>query len=665
MGLADSIDIVALIGGDTQLKQVSMTRGGEYKGACPMCGGNDRFVVWPAENKWSCRHCVDSAVTPQDAIEYVQRRQGKSFKEALQILGIADESNRLKINSSKREYADLHEYAKHKDIPTMWLERHGWEDSQELIQGKRAITYPTYAIENGTRITYPRLRFLEGKQTYKPLKTGTPNVLYGFKSALELHEKTSIPLVLCNGEASALVGQYWNTPAFCKTGGEGSPLTPDMISQIKTQYDGLILIALDCDKAGKEGAARHLTTLIENNMDAAIVDLGLSGGGDYADFCKLYQEDTGREITALVPPTKQLSTNAHSASKQIIAFARNKLQLPGRPLPFPFGIFHRLGGLCRIMPPSKLMLLFAMSGHGKTSWMETASELWLQHGYSGIYDGREFTADEYHFRRVQRWTGRNIGHVDNPIIIPPVEYTDFLLHQKWQQEQQDNISNHLRIGAQLDAQSVDSIQRVDNLMKLWGGHLEYAPRIVGNFVEDTFLWAGEYIRKQRAKNRHIDFMVFDYLHLYKLDPLRTKGGTENDYMIIANMIKDFCADNAVFGIILAQVNKSADAEQRTRNRPLSIADARFINDQFANLTISLNLRRNQQKDENDIPVLSWIGEPHYDKALLQNGNQAGMVSIIKNSMAKTGFRLQQAALQHYMWADLTWNMETARLDEDD
>ena len=31
--------------------------GRELIGACPRCGGDDRFAVWPAKNIWHCRGC--------------------------------------------------------------------------------------------------------------------------------------------------------------------------------------------------------------------------------------------------------------------------------------------------------------------------------------------------------------------------------------------------------------------------------------------------------------------------------------------------------------------------------------------------------------------------------------------------------------------------------
>src|ERR671933_455903 len=72
------IDLLGLIGADT--------RGGEYAGPCPFCGGRDRFRVQPEKGRWWCRGCSDGPRW-QDAIAYVRRREGVGFAETCQRLG--------------------------------------------------------------------------------------------------------------------------------------------------------------------------------------------------------------------------------------------------------------------------------------------------------------------------------------------------------------------------------------------------------------------------------------------------------------------------------------------------------------------------------------------------------------------------------------------------
>lgn len=89
------VDLLALIGRDTDLKKAASTGGGEWHGSCPFCGGTDRFAVQPFGKGWSCRQCTPNW---QDAIEYVMRRDNKGFKEAVAMLGIPLDSQPHKSN---------------------------------------------------------------------------------------------------------------------------------------------------------------------------------------------------------------------------------------------------------------------------------------------------------------------------------------------------------------------------------------------------------------------------------------------------------------------------------------------------------------------------------------------------------------------------------------
>ncbi|MCA0352026.1 MAG: toprim domain-containing protein [Chloroflexi bacterium] len=53
-------DFLALVGQRTTLRKVAATNGGEWAGACPLCGGKDRFRVQPhgdSGGRWWCRGC--------------------------------------------------------------------------------------------------------------------------------------------------------------------------------------------------------------------------------------------------------------------------------------------------------------------------------------------------------------------------------------------------------------------------------------------------------------------------------------------------------------------------------------------------------------------------------------------------------------------------------
>lgn len=68
------------------LARVSSTDGGEYAGACPWCGGKDRFRVWPEKGsggKYWCRQCNEGG----DHIDYLMKHRGWEYSRAVAHVG--------------------------------------------------------------------------------------------------------------------------------------------------------------------------------------------------------------------------------------------------------------------------------------------------------------------------------------------------------------------------------------------------------------------------------------------------------------------------------------------------------------------------------------------------------------------------------------------------
>ena len=87
--IKQGINLLSLIGQATELRRVATTGEGEYAGPCPFCGGRDRFRVqpnYPEGGRWFCRVCTGdphSYGTWKDAFDYIMKRDGCEFKEAL------------------------------------------------------------------------------------------------------------------------------------------------------------------------------------------------------------------------------------------------------------------------------------------------------------------------------------------------------------------------------------------------------------------------------------------------------------------------------------------------------------------------------------------------------------------------------------------------------
>lgn len=82
------MNVLELAQQQVQLKQACASKGGEWAGPCPKCGGKDRFRVWPAQNEgagsWWCRGCNEGG----DGIAYLRRIEGLSFGAAAAKLGV-------------------------------------------------------------------------------------------------------------------------------------------------------------------------------------------------------------------------------------------------------------------------------------------------------------------------------------------------------------------------------------------------------------------------------------------------------------------------------------------------------------------------------------------------------------------------------------------------
>jgi len=69
------------------LHWVAMTNGGEWAGACPFCGGKDRFRVWPTEGRYWCRGCGAHG----DSIQWLREKRSLSFIAACKVLDLDPE----------------------------------------------------------------------------------------------------------------------------------------------------------------------------------------------------------------------------------------------------------------------------------------------------------------------------------------------------------------------------------------------------------------------------------------------------------------------------------------------------------------------------------------------------------------------------------------------
>jgi DNA primase len=82
------MNVLELAAKHVKMKKVSSTKGGEWQGPCPDCGGKDRFHIWPEEMSgkggYWCRGCGKTG----DNIQFLREFRGLSFHDACAELGI-------------------------------------------------------------------------------------------------------------------------------------------------------------------------------------------------------------------------------------------------------------------------------------------------------------------------------------------------------------------------------------------------------------------------------------------------------------------------------------------------------------------------------------------------------------------------------------------------
>lgn len=113
------MNLLNLIEKYVKMRKASSTKGGEWHGPCPFCGGNDRFHVWPDQNEgkggfW-CRACNRGG----DAINFLREKEGLTYQEACAELNI-----HIDANAPRREYTPQEFQPRQCDDPAQqWQER--------------------------------------------------------------------------------------------------------------------------------------------------------------------------------------------------------------------------------------------------------------------------------------------------------------------------------------------------------------------------------------------------------------------------------------------------------------------------------------------------------------------------------------------------------------
>jgi len=333
--------------------------------------------------------CVVTIEGPENGA-YINFATGTSgslyeFCEANSI----DKAERVPVATSKKEYTSFEQYATEHGAPVEAFRAARWMEKVE--DNRRALAFDT---DNGIRY-----RFLDGQKPPYKSPAGYKSCWYGLKRAVGKLTGPGKPLVLVNGEASTVVCQHWGIPAACTTSGGERKLSDELLKELREMWSGQIIIAMDCDSAGRTAAEALRAQLADYSV--AVVDLGLTDGGDAANWCLLHKEQSMAQLMARTTFSGKTQSQADNPKyvrsgalmKQVSAFYR-KVQTGDARLTLPTGIEGwdkaLMGGLW-----SGLNFIAGPMGSGKSTLASSIVGNWTRLGKRGLIVATEMTPGQW------------------------------------------------------------------------------------------------------------------------------------------------------------------------------------------------------------------------------------------------------------------------------
>jgi hypothetical protein len=447
---------------------------------------------------------------------------------------------------------------------------------------------------------------------------------YGFKRGIAMAAKVAHKtVVICNGQPSVIAAQHHHVPAIAQTDGEGVDITKPLLKRLRDEIrdKGLsVILAFDGDETGRKSTEKIQKQLQANNIPVRAVQFGGDDHYDLADHCKRWGKSSMEQLQRLAAFSIRVQSDERKVgslfdSMEGILCADESESTPGVSVAIPFKSFHDLGGYAYMTAPGKLAMIMAPSGHGKTSFMETWADHWLKSGIDVLWYSPEWDAMETHWRRIQRNGGATYDQIRELVM--------------YRNEEFEGIPKHKRAGKLLPPELHRKTQDVNRTIKDWPGHLfcYKAQRVTETVLEHM----SKRLQLQRREGRRVGIAVFDYMQLMRT---QTEVSGKNTYEVIGDMLKDWCVDNHVFGMVGMQVKKSSG---QTDNL-LGMYDAQWVRPDVFNLIVTLNITEKEK-------FSGGIGTGVMEKQELATAH------VCKNSTGRIGEKQVRTNFRYLAWKE--------------
>lgn len=469
---------------------------------------------------------------------------------------------RVAVESSKREYRDLADYAAFKGVPVEAFILAGWDTKVTQKDGRPKLTFKTRTGE--------RYRFIDGENPKFKSVYGYTSCWYGLDRAVKVATETQQPLLIVNGEPSVVVASHFGLPACAITGGEAKNIPAVLIDELRQKWTGKVIVALDCDDTGKRGARKYVAAL---GSLATAIDLGMGKGGDIADFCKLHTTDAWEALNKCKPlfegevtqitaaaPLYISSRDMHTAyQKALLGEAASSL----KPILNPFPFLHRFGGFGKYCIPGKLLFFASISGGTKTIGFESGIADLKQRGLHSIVYTPEWVdgADsiEMAAREAQRYGG--------------ISFEETLALTFWQQSHEGE-----RPVSHADVASTTA--RSQFAAKFPGQEFFITEK--GLSVQSLCRTVDTICQAETAKGFRPSVLFVDFAQLLWLEA----DNRQRLWIETAiGLIKDCCSRNALVGFISSQMKKG-DAELAKGGVDLDSGMMQWLSEQQANFVFA-------------------------------------------------------------------------------